>query len=285
MANWIELARLVTWPIVVVLVVLVFRRPLIQALDNATEVKIAGQSIQIARERLDMLDMLIAQLERAEKLPDNGPQVDLHGRVMDGAKADPLVGLSELDVALRAEINTLALTNGWVDDLAKGPNDLWYQLLRVHQLNRSAPESLPALFLFSELLDAALTQRAEFRSGDIFRTIRVGLRVHAFVQSIPQRVSTVLESRLPVYADRDRSQPRTDIHAVLIRTQHTPKEDPVERVWPSNRHYEPGTRVTWIFDDTQWWDASWWYNPQTDEPILVWKNGRYSFNGEPLQQR
>jgi hypothetical protein len=174
------------------------------------------------------------------------------------------------------------LTNGWVDDLAKGPNDLWYQLMRIHQLNGSPPGSLPALFLFSELLDAALTQRAEFRGGDLFRTMRVGLRVHAYVLSIPQRVSTVLASRLEVYADRERTQPRRDIHAVLIRTQRRPTEDPEDRVWPSNRLYEPGTRVTWIFDDTQWWEKCWWHNPETDESVLVWKTGRYSFIGEPL---
>ncbi|MET7280796.1 hypothetical protein ABZS29_21335 [Kribbella sp. NPDC005582] len=282
MGDWIEIVRLVTWPLIVALVVLVFRRPLIRALDNATEVKIAGQSIRIARERLDVLDKLIGQMERAEKLPDNGPQGDLHRRLMDRAQADPFIGLSELDSAIRAEISMLALTNGWVDDLAKGPSDLWFQLLRIHQLNSSQQDSLPALFLFSELLDASLTQRAEFRPGDLLRTMRVGLRVHAYVRSIPKRTSTVLASRLPVYIDRERTQPRPDIHAVLIRTQKTPADDPEDRVWPSNRQYEPGTRVSWIFDDKHSWDESWWHNEQTDESILVWKSGRYSFVGDPL---
>lgn len=280
MSDLIDLIDAIAWPVVAAVGFFLFRRPLRDALDNATQVRIAGQEIQIGRERLATLDGLIKRMEEAEGLRA-GETSPLQQRILDRAEADPQIALADLESSISAAVDYLARANGWVGDLADGPSDLWFRLLQVHRLSESQPETLPALFLYSELQDAALNGALKASRSDTLRIVRFGLRIHAYLTKLPARVSTVLDSGLPVFADAECTMRRGDVDAVLIRTERM-GEPPLDRVWPCTRTYEPGTRVTWTFDESHSWPTSWWRKAD-GEIVRVWKGTRYSFDGEPLK--
>ena len=281
MSDVIELIGVLVWPAVVVTLLILFRTPVRNALEHATQLRIAGQEIHIARERIDTLDALIQRMEQAEKLQLQTVSPAVEQRILDRAQSDGLLALDDVVSSIRRSVDMLALSNGWVDDLQRGPAELWYGLLQVHRLAGSSPETLPVLFLFAELQDPALKGALKLEQRDMLRLVRGGLNILSYLQQVPLRTNTVVESGLPVFRDEGCTQRVLDIGAMLIRRER-PGAAPEERVWPSSLYYTPGTRVSWIFDDSSSWGPCWWRSTETSEAIQVWTGTRYSFVGKPM---
>ena len=281
MSDAIDLVGVLVWPLVAVWCLLLFRGPLRDAIKNATRVRIAGQEIRIARERLDMLAVLLDRMEVATPSLGQPDQDQLRRRILDRAERDPVVALTDLQSVIGRTVQDLAESNDWREELSHGTGELWYQLLEVHRLSESPPTVLPALFLYAELQDTVRRANPGLEKSDIVRIVGFGLRVQGFLAGV-RWTTTVLASGLPIYKDRDCRRPRKDIRAVLIRTER-PGGDDSEKAYPCELDYEPGTRVTRAFDESRRIPPSWWRHPRTGEVVRVWRNGGIDlFAGAPI---
>ena len=195
MSEWAGLVEAAAWPAVVVIALLLFRKPLLEVLANAKVVRLAGQQIEITRQQVDALSALMPQFGTGVVAPLNEPDQRSRRRISDRAATDANAALGDLHDELLSRIDEFALTNNYVAEVSGGPNMLGTN--SSNSIAEISPEALPPLVMFAQLDEAIRTGRLELTRHDGLRLPGFGLQIFDYVHGASLRDNIVVASDIP----------------------------------------------------------------------------------------
>ncbi len=274
----IDAVGAIAWPLVFVLFMVLFRRPIRGVLARLENLKLPGVEVGLRME----LDALQATTEQAAESVAGAPEDPgeqaaanrVENEVLDEAQQRPKLAL----MSLSAELDRLSreILAGSQDPAAWEGRSLTEKLRRISL----SPHVHAAAMQFMHVRSRIVHGHAA-TDDDALRAIDLGLTILDALRHVPHEVHYVREPKATVFLDAAGQRPAPDFHAVVLESA-TP-QGPKVRVFPTTRdHFRAGKAVAWEWSQ-QGFPAAWWWDPGDDELKKAWDSSA-EFIGRHLDE-
>jgi hypothetical protein len=249
----VDLVQALVWPVLILGLLVAFRRQLRDFADRITHVRVGGQEF-VAR-TLESSQVLLQSVPLTATRPEAVPK-RVEREVLELAATDPQAALIRLGREIDRSVRLVAVAGNWLEPMEKQPNPLWRRLVLLsHNANWDA-DVLASTLIFSVLEEAAVSGDTSISREDMKRLVDQGLTVLGLVNSIPHDTHVVLDSSLTIYEDEALTRPMPNRFAVLLKTiSHDGRETIRPFLTSRPGYYKPGMKVGY----------EWKNNPPTEE--------------------
>jgi hypothetical protein len=282
-ASLITALASLLWPIVVFVLVYVFRADIKSVLVRLRKGKILGTELELGPELRDLREeaaALTAQI--IQPTEDRRASDPLANReIIELAAHSPKVALMIVSAEIEKQAREiLAVTGNLTGDrpltLSKAISEL------------GSAQSLPSHVTGS--LRAFLNVRNRVVHGvhsDDDATLRAldsGLVILRALAAIPRETFTIVHADLAIYSDPKATTQFPEGTAVVINALSPGGIGSHRKIFATTRAgYQPGMRVSWEWSQERKWGPAWYREPETGSIVKAW-DGSADFIGRPLNE-
>jgi hypothetical protein len=268
------------WPIVTLVLILVFRKDLTVLLSRVRKGKLFGQELE--------LDPAIQEFQRSvreaqQELPEpEAPPQKLRQQVeeldrdtediLDIAARDPELGIVKLAIELETEVRLLAASLGQLDTRRHiSLFQMFSMLVEKGYVPRHTADSLRS---FWELRNRIVHGRGEESNKDVRRVLDIGLVLLKTIRSIPHEINVVAHPDVELFSDASCETPIENAVGLVLNTTTPGGADVYKRIFPTIKrgYYQKGRRVAWEWNLSKTWGAAWYVDPDTGEKEQAWSS-------------
>lgn len=253
----VQIVQAIAWPSLILILVLIFRRPLLSFAGRLTHLKVGGQEFvsQALAQNSSLLGLVPQQVSPPENVSPS-----LFNEVLALSSRDPQSALAKVSRELEMSIRRLAVASNMDTALDSSPNQLWRSIVRIAPNVNWKPDTTGFLIICSALLDLTLADENVLSDADKRRLISQGLSAVGFVEGVPRERIFVVASDLPIFEDRS-LQKDMGRRAVVVKHVNPDGTETVQALLTSEpRRYKPGMEVSW----------EWRINPPIEEFAEGW---------------
>ena len=270
----------ILWPLITIIVILLFRNELSAILKRLRKGKLFGQEME--------LDPYVEEFKKTveeaqEEIPDSeveGAQYDKEIKetdkdireVLDAAKKSPELGVIKLSSILEREIRTLAGSLGQTTSKHRLSSvNLFRRLVEKGYLPQHTTKSLQ---IFWELRNQIVHGYEPKNERNVLKVLDIGLILLKTIKSIPHEINIIYHPGVDIYSDKHCNNIIPDIKGVILETISPGRAEKFKRIFPTTRseYYKKGKRVTWEWDLSRTWGEAWYKDPDTGEIKKAWHN-------------
>ncbi|MCA3080374.1 MAG: hypothetical protein ING71_16480 [Rhodocyclaceae bacterium] len=277
-ADILNGAAALLWPIVVALIVILFRSELISLARRIRKGSAFGAEAEFAQE----LGALQEEASKAKEeagvgvgiaseaqgsdnpdyppIPQRPSANSISSTVLSEVARSPRLGL----MLLSAEIDTLtrriaASTGHHKSGTLKDALAIWGAQLPTH--------AAAAYRLFSHVRNR-IVHGAKASEEEILSAIDSGLGLYEALASIPLERNRVAHPGVDIFSDSEATK-KLDGKGLIIETTHNGSTS--LRVFPTTKeHYKLGMELTWEWNMSRVWAEAWYRDPNTQEIKKGW---------------
>jgi hypothetical protein len=293
--EWADFLRAVAallWPILVFVILWIFRRQIRQAIPRIKKGKLLGQEFELDK-ALDNLDATAKSA--AEETPDIEVPIDTGSattgqlqeiqepvqEVLREIPRSPRGALMILASELEREIRQFLASSGWISQI--GTTNMYMALQQLEQKGIIRSNLAGSVRQFIDVRNRVVHGHGA-TEDDVIRAIDSGLTILKTVLSLPHEKNVVYRPSVEVYSDPQGKSRREDIHAVVLQTTSPGGASTRLRVFPTTRtHFEEGKRVAWEWNPKLIVNESWFRHPDTGQIEHGW-NSSMEFIGRHLDK-
>jgi hypothetical protein len=286
------IARLL-WPVVIIMIVMMFRRDIRTLASRLRKGKFLGQELELA-EQTQQLEQHVAAAERAQAptplidpAKDRNTQLselriadDKVRRFLEEAASDKLLALVRIWTEIEQELRAIVAAYGFLQFI-RGPNVTQYVRVLVQKkvISKETADSIERFYeLRNRLLHGNL--REGYWEPGLVALIDSALRLLDILKSIPRETYTVL-FLVPFFSDNLATQEVEGAHAVLLDAS-SQEGNHRSVAYPTTKEYEIGQVVSWEWNLKKVWGSAWYREPQTGAIKHGWDSAA-EFVGRPLE--
>ena len=266
------------WPVVVLVVALIFRRDIAALLHRVRKGKLFGQEMELdpavqefrvsVQEAQDEIPGSIVGEKQFEKETTELDQDEKE--VLEAAKTNPELGVIKLSSILEREIRLLA---GSLGQLGQRTRSAATQLFRVLVDKGYIPaHTTKSLEIFWELRNEIIHGHRGKEDRNVLRVLDVGLVLLRTIKSIPHETNVVYHPGVDLYSDSECTQKVDGAKGLILETISPGKAEVFHRIFPTSRpqYYKRGNRVTWEWNLSRVWQQTWYIDPDTNKKRKAW---------------
>lgn len=278
----------VLWPLVVVVVIIIFRREVSALLTRLRKAKFLGGEVELD-ESLDRLERTAEALEE-EATPTSQELVsstadgsdDIVPKILEEASRSPKVALMLLSAELDRAIRELLASLG--GEHRSRPLSSRKGLEELAQRTSLPDDTLRALNQFNEVRNLIVHGRGQVSDDEILRAIDSGLVILKAVRAIPHESHTVHQDNLDLYSDSECQKLREDCKGVFLESLSAGGAITEYRIFPTTCvHFEKGMRVSWEWNGDHKWGNTWYRDRESNEIKYAWSSS-VEFVGRDLDR-
>lgn len=264
--DFISLIGTLAWPLLIVGLVIAFRKPLRSFASELTEVRVAGQ--EFVRRTVDQADLFFRAIPLTEINTGAVPET-LRQEILGLAANSPQTALICIRHEISARVGFLAACGNW-GSAFEGVDQQWRVLKRSADMTEWSEDTQVATILYGLLDDAATSEDRPLPESILRRLVDQGLTVLGLVRSIPYELRIVVASDVQVFADTEMLTPQTGRRAVILDTHQIDGVVRRQAFLTTRPHfYCPGMAVGygWRKNPPPDEGRGWVRNPADDAPL------------------
>lgn len=291
MKEWAELIRSIAdllWPILFFIVLLIFRKNISDLLTRVKKGKLFGQELEL-EESLKRLETSTAVA--ASQIPATGeppltvgkesrdPQAS--DKILELAASSPKAALMLLASEIEKRLRVFMATSGHHTNLRDpSPSAIAAYLGQVGWLTKSMVDTIHNFWKTRN----QIVHGHEASPDQVLRAIDSGMTILKALEAIPSEVNIVYHTGVPIFSDRECHEQRLDVRGLILETTSPGRTVVSFRIFPTTRtNYQKGKQVTWEWDMSKTWDASWYRDPDTNFIKQAW-SGSTEFIGRHVEE-
>lgn len=266
------------WPIVTLIVILVFRKDLTALLARVRKGKLFGQEVELDPAILELQEAvreaeqeLPEPAARPQELLQRVQELDRDSKeVLDIASRDPELGIIKLALTLEREVRLLAGSLGQLEQ--KRHVSLLQAFLVLVEKGYVPKHIAESLRSFWELRNRIVHGRGDESEKNIRRVLDSGLVLLKTIRSIPHEINVVAHPNVELFSDADCTFRIDDAVGVLLNTTSPGGAEVSKRIFPTTRrnYYQVGKRVAWEWNLARTWGRTWFIDPESGERKQAW---------------
>lgn len=287
----IALAKLL-WPIVILIIALVFRRDISAFLNRLKKGKLLGQEVEL-ESNVEQLRETVQKAEQEALQSSNEPYLleaapennkleetsavvssSLEGtreraidKIVDLSATEPLAALLKLSQTIEKELKVLAVSTAVLRDNQRTTPR---QLIRLMaSKNILPPHTVESLDQFWAVRNKIIHESVEISHNTIFRVLDIGLQLLRTLRQVAVELITVYHPDLPIYKDEDCIDEYEQVKGIILHYISPGTE--MTKIWPvrKNVDFQKGDYVTKDWDCNYQWGQAWYIDPDTGEKKLA----------------
>ena len=265
------------WPIVLLTIILWFRRDLSAIFFRLRRGKFFGQEIEMD----PAIDELQASMGKAAQSLQGVPEplagtapVPSHEcefrQIVSIEAGNPELSLLALSSVLENELTILVASMGYLPRTRKLSAP---QAVEMLSEKRFLPaHAIDSIKMFWNLRNQIIHGRKPTDEREIVRVIDIGKDLLQLARLVPHETNVVACPPVELFADEACTQLRPDAKGLVLETTAPRSELQSTRIFPTTEpeYYEVGKRVTWEWNMGRVWGKTWWKDPDTGEPLSAW---------------
>jgi hypothetical protein len=220
-----EYIKVLRWPLVVVIALLIFRNPLEAAITAVSEGEVSWD--RRGEIHFQIQKLATSTSNAAQRLPGSpGPDqkasqitTELEvviNQVIDEASISPKVALMKVSFALEKKAQSILAAANW----AQGRTDLSLDqsIIRLSQLGQIAPFIPSVLGQFDNTRSKILRNANAVSDAEVISAVDSGLTLLRILYALPVERNVVYNAGVSVYSDTDCTQLIAGVKGVVLET-------------------------------------------------------------------
>jgi hypothetical protein len=277
-----KLAGATLWPIVALVLALLFKREISSVARRIKKGKLLGSEFELTEE----LDKFAIAAEKAQSeiyvpppptaaegaaaSPVQATEGDVEA-IIKLASENPEFGLILLARKIEEEMKRLLAMGGHL----RGRRSLSIRDMAEYLgRNAAVSENLrKSLEIFWDVRNKIVHGHGDVSREDLIRTIDIGLTVLSAIRTIPHEKNVVAHPGAEMFADPEGKHPLEGVKALILETTTPGGARKLIRVFPTTRtDYRPGMTVTWEWNTNLTWGRCYYRDPWTKEIKEAWRS-------------
>lgn len=287
---WAQVIAAIAWPLVVLILVMMFRKELSALASRLKRGKVLGQEIE-----LDALNATAKAVDASIPIPspktvavlasaDSHPTQEASGspssndeervreierRVLDEAARSPKVALMILSSEIEREVRRHFAMRGQLEKRATYP--LSKAIDSLYEQSNLPPLASTAIEQFGHVRNR-IVHGVAASEEEAIRAIDSGLVIIRSIARIPTAHHRVHKVNVPIFADPQCSKPMNGKAIILESIGHGAQAGSYQ-IFPTMRtHFQEGMEVTWEWDFNQQWQEAWYRDPESGKIKYAWSS-------------
>lgn len=286
-----KLAATTLWPIVVLVLVMLFKGEISSVIKRIKRGKVLGNEFELS-EKLDELAKTTEKAQReiyvppspseppAEPLQIESSERDIE-KIIDIASDKSEFGLILLAQTIEKEMKRLLAMTGHLG----GRRSVSYRDMAEY-LGRNSTVSgnlRKSLDLFWDVRNKIVHGHGSVDKENLIRAIDIGLTILSAIKAIPHEKNIVAHPGADMFADQEGRQPIEGVKALILETTAPEGSKKLTRVFPTTKtHYRQGMTVSWEWNMDKTWAKCYYRDPWTSEIKNGW-NSAAEFVGRDIE--
>lgn len=249
------------WPILVFVLVLIFKKEINKLIPRIKHWKMFGNEIEIE------IDNLKNEVEKtSNQTPDTSYKTESFSFLVN---QNPKMALISLAIEIEKEMKILVATTG----VFKGRRYISLQqsfdlLYERGVLSKDIKESIR---IFWDLRNKLVHGKDE-EDENIIRVLDIGIKLLNTIKTTPHEINKIYMSDVDVYKDEGCKDKIINATGVIIETISSDNKRVTYKIFPTTRikYYIKGKIVSWDWDLSKTWSESWYVDPITKDIKQAW---------------
>jgi hypothetical protein len=271
------------WPILVLIVIFIFRKELSSILSRLKKGKILGQELELEKEMnefkiaADKVSETVVQ-ESTQYEPGNTKVIE---NIFTKSSADPKVGILLLSLEIEKEVNKLIASIGILKEVPI--RTMAEAFKHLEQRRYVAGSVVESLRLFWALRDKIIHGRYTESKDQLIRFIDIGTNLLTTLKSIPRQKLFVKKMNIELFSDANCLIKRPEVVGVILEEVNGITNVKSYKIVPTkNKHYTIGEELSSEYNNNTWNDT-WYKDTDTNQIKLAW-SGTLEFTGRPIAE-
>lgn len=283
------------WPIIVLVIVCIFRQPIKGLLERLIKGKLFGQELELApsvrefRLSVEQAQIEVEQLPQKPKkalteggqdiqsrqLPDAAQTESEIGKILDDSINSPEVAILRLSALLEKEAREILASTNLMQ-----PTKRTSLLETFKALDDVLPKhALRSLKVFQDLQNLIVHGRTVPDKREILQVLDLGISLFKSLRAIPHATHMVYHPGVDVYEDRECTRKREGVKGLIVESISPNVGVITTLIYPTTNwtYYRKGKRLSWEWegeDDVParpfTYHESWYIDPDTGEKKIAW---------------
>ena len=272
------------WPVLVFVVIILFKSEISLLLMKIKKGKFLGQEIELNNSEIN--EFKTVTTEAAETIPVVESVFDIstsnvNEDVLTKANNDPKVGIFLLAIEIEKEITSLIASTGLLSNYRIKSIKLGFELLEKQ--NFISKSVLHSVSIFWNLRNKIIHGQEIGDDAQILRVLDIGVDLLKTLKLIPHQRLIIKETNIILYKDKEGKIVRPDVVGVIIdRISNTDTQPYPQILATTKRDYEVGVQVSWEWSFNNQWGETWYKNTTTGLIIPAWTESA-EFVGRPIK--
>jgi len=277
------------WPIVILIIILLFRSDISKLLTRVKKGKFFGQELEL---NVSEFQKTIKKAEQeVPELPINIENYNIKIKQLDSdiseilkaSEINPEIGILRLSSILEKDIR---ITSASLGDLDTNKNTSAIKQFKLLLDRKRLPShTSESLQIFWNLRNLIVHGKSKHDKHDILRILDIGLTLLKTIRLIPHETNIVYKSNVDLFEEKECTIIRKGVKGLILQTTSSDGKKIFKRIFPTTRssYYEKDKQVSWEWNFSNVWNKTWYINPDTKEKLVAW-DGACEFYGRYIDE-
>lgn len=267
------------WPVISIIIILIFRKEISNLFFRIRKGKLLGQELELDP-RVDLFQKTVKKSEQElPEITDDPKDINKEEEKMDSdineilkaSEINPEFGILRLSALIEKEIRIIAASLGDIDSRKQIPVLRQFEvLIQKRRLSQHTHESLK---LFWDLRNRIVHGHGVTDKKDVLRILAIGLDFLRTIRDISHKTNVIYNPGVEVYEDNKCTKIRKGVKGLILETtSHDGKK--LKRIFATRNftYYKKGKMVTWEWDLSHNWNETWFIDPDTNQKKMAWSS-------------
>lgn len=266
------------WPVVAVVLAILFRKDLSGLIRRFRKGKILGQEVELSEEVAALRTSVDqARKEVSEQPPSQHAAPAIHTEqqmgeadVLSAIKANPEFGMIRLSSLIEKELQQLSTSLGLTNSQTRIPvPSLTRLLVEKGYLPKNTYNSLQ---IFWNLRNQIVHMPEVVNNASILGTLDSGISLLKTLKEVPREINVVVETGIVLFMDFLCKRKHRDVKGLLLEATSPDKSKKYHRIFPTTNpeYYQPGKQVSWEWNLQKVWHDAWYKSKLEGKIVKAW---------------
>jgi hypothetical protein len=273
----------ILWPIIVLVIVILFKKEIASLLRRLKKGKFLGQELELDNEikefkkATDKASKSIT--EDLQTTKDKDPQKS--DEILKISIADPTIGIVVLSKEIEKELLKITASIGLLKELQNKSVAYTFQVLVERK--QLADSILKSVKIFWDLRNKIVHGKEIEDEKQIIRVLDIGINLLNTLKNVPRAKYIVYKKDIEVFSDPKCETKRTDVKGVIFETISSESIHTSYNLRATTKNfYQEGDMVAWEWSFDNQWDRTFYKDPDTGKIVKAFDSSA-EFVGRPIK--
>ena len=280
--NFTELAPLIDaiakllWPILVFIIILLFKDQISNILSRLRKGKVLGQEIELEEKAEDLKKYTDEALEQLPIKSQNivinqytsGVSPPSKVSISQETAEDPTNALFQLGILIEQQVREILASQGNVGEYLSG--DIVSNVKNLVSRGALPSSAASALTFFWQIRNQTVHGGGANKSI-VLSAIDSGITLMKLLEAVPRETYVVYHPGVLIYSDLNCQNMREGVKGIILETTSSDGVTKSFRIYPTTKTYfVKGKRVSWEWNMKYVFGESWYRDPESNEIKYGW---------------
>jgi len=273
----------ILWPIIVLVIVIMFKKEIASLLKRIRKGKLFGQELELDNEIKEFKKVTDKASESIieDSTTTKDKDTKRSDEILKNSIDDPIIGVVMLSREIEKELLNITASTGLLKQLQNKSVAYTFQVLVERK--QLADSILKSVKIFWDLRNKIVHGKVIEDEKQIIRVLDIGTNLLDTLKNIPRAKYVVYKKDIDLFSDPKCEIKRTDVKGVILETISPESTHTSFNLRPTTKnYYQENDSVAWEWSFDNQWDKTFYKDPDTGKIIKPFDSSA-EFVGRPIK--